>query len=93
MTFLPQKPDCTRCDQIVLGLICFGEMHGIKIFVSRSFGLNEGHWECEKLAVMLGCLCKKVNEYDQEMPQSQTGNPVAPLGRAALPSRDTRKTN
>ena len=37
---------------------------------------------------------KIVNEYDQEIPQSQTAdNPVAPRGRAADPSRDTRKTN
>ena len=34
-----------------------------------------------------------VSEYDQEIPQSQTAdNPVAPRGRAAQPSRDTRKT-
>ena len=34
---------------------------------------------------------KKVSEYDQEIPQSQTAdNPVAPRGRAAQPSRDTR---
>ena len=37
--------------------------------------------------------CKKVSEYDQEIPQSQTAdNPMAPRGRAAQPSRDTRKT-
>ena len=37
---------------------------------------------------------KLVSEYDQEIPQSQTAdNPVAPRGRAAQPSRDTRKTN
>ena len=37
---------------------------------------------------------KIVNEYDQEIPQSQTAdNPVAPWGRAAQPPRDTRKTN
>ena len=37
---------------------------------------------------------KIVNEYDQEIPQSQTAdNPVAPRGRAAQPSQDTRKTN
>ena len=37
---------------------------------------------------------KIVNEYDQEIPQSQTtDNPVAPRGRAAQPSQDTRKTN
>ena len=35
-----------------------------------------------------------VSEYDQEIPQSQTAdNPMAPRGRAAQPSRDTRKTN
>ena len=37
--------------------------------------------------------CKN-SEYDQEIPQSQiTNNPMAPGGRAAQPSRDTRKTN
>ena len=35
-----------------------------------------------------------VIEYDQEISQSQTAdNPVASRGRAAQPSRDTRKTN
>ena len=39
-----------------------------------------------------GCT-KIVSEYDQEMPQSQTAdNPLAPRGRAAQPSRDTRET-
>ena len=39
-------------------------------------------------------LSKIVSEYDQEIPQSQTAdNPVAPRGRAAQPSQDTRKTN
>ena len=39
-------------------------------------------------------ITKIVNEYDQEIPQSQTAdNSVAPRGRAAQPSRDTRKTN
>ena len=34
-----------------------------------------------------------VSEYDQEIPQSQTADsPVSSLGRAAQPSRDTRKT-
>ena len=37
---------------------------------------------------------KIVSEYDQEIPQLQTPDyPVAPWGRAAQPSRDTRKTN
>ena len=41
-----------------------------------------------------GPMTKIVSEYDQEIPQSQTAdNPVAPQGRAAQPSRDTRKTN
>ena len=40
------------------------------------------------------CSAKIVSEYDQEIPQSQTAdNPVALQGRAAQPSRDTRKTN
>ena len=41
------------------------------------------------------CISNKiVSEYDQEIPQSQTAdNPVAPRGRAAQPSQDTRKTN
>ena len=41
------------------------------------------------------CLVLKIeSEYDQELPQSQTAdNPVAPRGRAAQPSRDTRMTN
>ena len=37
---------------------------------------------------------KIVSEYYQEIPQSQTAdNPVVPRGRAAQPSRDTRKAN
>ena len=37
---------------------------------------------------------KIVNEYGQEIPQSQTAdNPMTPWGWAAQPSRDTRKTN
>ena len=39
-------------------------------------------------------LSEKVSEYDQEIPQSQTTvNHMAQRGRAAQPSRDTRKTN
>ena len=38
--------------------------------------------------------CALESEYDQEIPQSQTAdNPLAPRGRVAQPSRDTRKTN
>ena len=46
---------------------------------------------------LLGCgdfAVNIVSEYDQEIPQLQIAdNPVAPRGRAAQPSRDTRKTN
>ena len=39
-------------------------------------------------------IIKIVSEYNQEIPQSQTAdNPIAPRGRAAKPSRDSRKTN
>ena len=39
-------------------------------------------------------ITKIVSEYDQEIPQSQTAdNPVAPRGKAAQRSRDTRETN
>ena len=41
-----------------------------------------------------GYLSKIVSEYDQEIRHSQIAdNPMAPRGRAAQPSRDTRKTN
>ena len=37
---------------------------------------------------------KIVSEYGQEIPQSLTADkPMTPRGRAAQPSRDTRKTN
>ena len=37
---------------------------------------------------------KIVSEYDQEIPQLQTAdNPIAPPGRVAQPSRDTKKKN
>ena len=55
---------------------------------------------CFTLLIYNQNLCNKfrsskiVSKYDQEIPQSQTAdNPVAPRGRAAQPSRDTRKTN
>ena len=46
------------------------------------------------IAALIFIHLKIVSEYDQEIPQSQTAdNPMAPRGRAAQPSRDTRKTN
>ena len=49
---------------------------------------------CIFLYFLQSSYTKIVNEYDQEIPQSQTAdNPVAPRGRAAQPPRDTRKTN
>ena len=48
----------TRCDQKVCGKICLGEIHWIKTFVSGSFDLIEGYWDCENHVAMFGCLCK-----------------------------------
>ena len=57
------------------------------VYLSSYSPLNEGHF-----SILTNP--KIVSEYDQEIPQSQTAdNPVAPRGRAAQPSRDTRKTN
>ena len=53
-----KKSSNTRCHQKVLNPIYFFEIHGIKTFVNGSFGLTEGHRECEMQAVMLGWLCK-----------------------------------
>ena len=48
----------------------------------------------QKIKTTLVSVSKIVSEYDQEIPQSQTAdNPVAPRGRAAQPSQDTRKIN
>ena len=46
-------------------------------------------------SIFLKDIIKKiVSVYDYEIPQSQTAdNPMASRGRAAQPSRDTRKTN
>ena len=71
----------------ILPRVCRGlNLSGINSYRYRSnifWKLN--HWSAQT---------KIVSEYDQEIPQSQTAdNPVAPRGRAAQPSRDTRKTN
>ena len=56
---------------------------------SQSIEPSQSEWSSHCILVP-----KIVSEYDQEIPQSQTAdNPVAPLGRAAQPSRDTRKTD
>ena len=53
-----------------------------------------GSGSCFKASQKTGQQLKIGSEYDQEKPQSQTAdNPMAPRGRAAQPSRDTRKTN
>ena len=64
----------------------------------KSLLLNGTEIKCEDSVKLLGVtidyLLKIVSEYDQEIPQSQTADdPLAPQGRAAQPSRDTRKTN
>ena len=58
---------------------------------SRSLQSNSLFFVSEQIT----CIYTKiVSEYDQELPQSQTAdNPVAPRGRAAQQSQDTRKTN
>ena len=60
-------------------------------FVIDKFKSKNGASVSEELALFNW---KIVSEYDQEIPQQQTAdNPVAPRGRAAQPSRDTRKAN
>ena len=50
--------------------------------------------QTEQLICVFILHTKIVSEYDQEIPQSQTAdNPVVSRGRAAQPSRHTRKTN
>ena len=52
---------------------------------------EQSNFFCSDYSVVMP---KIVSEYDQEIPQSQTAyNPVAPRGRVAQPSRDTRMTN
>ena len=64
-------------------------------FFSEPLLLADGKvLKSNELANMGLTATKIVNEYYQEIPQSQTAdNPVAPRGRAAQPSQDTRKTN
>ena len=60
-------------------------------FVFKNFFLSVFEWPLRRGFTVY---TKIVSEYDQEIPQSQTAdNPMAPRGRAAQPSRDTRKTN
>ena len=47
-----------------LGRLLALSLEILKIFVSRSFDLIEGHWECEKQVVMLGCICKALLRED-----------------------------
>ena len=57
-------------------------------------GLFVGYEPPPPNVVLAAVHSKIVSEYDQEIPQSQTAdNPVAPRGKAAQPSQDTRKTN
>ena len=57
-------------------------------------GSRPGGFRQEDISMLYLYMYKIVSEHDQEIPQSQTAdNPVAPRGRAAQPSRDTRKTN
>ena len=69
---------------------------GANLFCHASTNFNvENLTEFDSYQILHLCTQNKiVSEYDQEIPQSQTAdNPVAPRGRAAQPSRDTRKAN
>ena len=67
-----------------------GKDSAITICPQKSFG---GIKTVMLKKVELMIAAKIVSAYDQEIPQSQTAdNPVAPRGRAAQPSQDTRKT-
>ena len=60
----------------------------------RNYAIINSSFSSFRLASFRYLYPKIVSEYDQEIPQSQTeDNTVAPRGRAAQPSRDTRKTN
>ena len=59
-------------------------------FIMFNIRANSSHQDFYLYRLLL----KIVSEYDQEIPQSQTAdNPMAPRGRAAQPSQDSRKTN
>ena len=68
---------------------------GKKVYLSTVNPVFSGHSKIYQTKFLkTGGILMKKSEYDQEIPQSQTAdNPVAPRGRAAQPSRDTRKTN
>ena len=79
-------------------------LHGLHVgacSILKTFHVNRPNRLMCEVNIDSKCCCKThsptskiVSEYDQEIPQSQTAdNPVAPRGRAAQPSRDTRKTN
>ena len=71
--------------------------------ICKSLGASTEDFGIEDSAGLLLCsiqivspidIIKIVSEYDQEKPQSQIAdNPMAPRGRAAQPSRDTREKN
>ena len=73
------------CDEILNWVIEF--LYLFAVTLSKYFSQ-------QSLCLKHAYISKIVKEYDQEIPQSQTAdNPVAPRGRAAQPSRDTKKTN
>ena len=72
---------------------------GLNIALSRHFSLAIYRvlGDCLFISSLPGKAWRMLvenSEYDQEIPQSQTAdNPVAPQGRTAQLSRDSRKTN
>ena len=76
-------------ETVLLGTQLVQFVHDIISNLDRA--VNRGHKQTDSIIMDFA---KIVSEYDQEIPQSQTAdNPVAPRGRAAQPSQDTRKTN
>ena len=73
----------------------FLSLHDFRVQKCKNQLFEENkRFECSFYQIQVQVIAKIVSEYDQEIPQSQTADkPVAPRGRAAQPSRDTRKTN
>ena len=95
---------CIHCGQFCLNSNLFGTQNKSLCAKHNSLCVKSIHYiHCILSHAYIQLFChliscyvntKIVSEYDQEIPHSQTeDNPMAPRGRAAQPSRDTRKTN
>ena len=90
-SFLPAGAFCVTSSWCQMFLCDILPSHFV---VMMDFSYNSRHGKINCVAVHENKPTITISEYDQEIPQSQTAdNPMAPLGRATQPSRDTRKTN